>query len=301
MWFKNCLIYRFSQGFEFSAEEVGQRLRNQSFQPCGPQEEERLGWVPPLGRYGTDLVHAGQGHIMLCARKQVKLLPASVVNELLEERLIDLEEREGRSTSRKQRKDMKEELIFDLMPKAFTRSNLIYGYISLQDQLLVINSSATNRAEEFINLLRETLGTLALEPVQCLAPLVERMTQWVSGKISMPAGWQLGESCELRDRADEKSIIRCRNQDLQSAEIGAHIQSGMEVSKLALNWQEKVSFMLDDKLALKQISFEELVTDQAGDAQDPAEQFDRDFALMTLELGQLFKALTSALDGIKSG
>ena len=297
MWFKRCQLFRFSNRFQMTADALAESLQEKAFQPCGPQDSERMGWAPPLGRYGSDLVHTGNGFMMLCARRQAKLLPAAVVNELLEERLSAVEDGERPLVSRKRRKEMKEALVFELLPKAFTRSSLIYAYLAPAENLLVINNSSSSRAEELLGLLRDSLGALSLVPVACQAPVVERMTHWVKGDIPLPAGWELGEACELRDKADEKSIVRCKNRNLTAAEIEGHINAGMQVSKLALNWHDKIGFMLDEKLVLRQIQYGELIEEQIEGAADPAEQFDQDFSLMTLELEQMIQSLLQALGG----
>jgi recombination associated protein RdgC len=94
-------------------------------------------------------------------------------------------------------------------------------------------------------------------------------------------------------------VIRCKNQNLAAAEIVNHLKTGMHVSKLALNWQARIEFLLDDKLIIKRLRFSELVQEQADEieADDVATQFDVDFSIMALELSGFFKAVMNALGG----
>ena len=85
MWFKNLQIYRFTERFELDAATLGEQLGQQAFVPCANQDAMRSGWVPPLGRHGSELVHATNGYLMICVKRQEKLLPAAVVNEALED------------------------------------------------------------------------------------------------------------------------------------------------------------------------------------------------------------------------
>ena len=94
MWFKNLQLYRFSKPFELDAATLGQQLEQQEFVPCGSQDTTRSGWVPPLGRHGSEFVHATNGYLMICAKRQDKLLPAAVINEELEEKALEIELRE---------------------------------------------------------------------------------------------------------------------------------------------------------------------------------------------------------------
>jgi recombination associated protein RdgC len=282
MWFKNLQLYRFTKPFELDSETLGQRLAAHSFVPCGSQDTSRSGWTPPLGRHANEFVHATNGYLMVCCKRQDKLLPAVVVNEVLEEKLLKIEESEGRKLPAKQRRSLKDEVIFSLLPQAFARSSLQYAYISPRDNLLVVNAASARRAEELVEDLRTALGSLPVVPSARPAP-----------------GFTLGEECELRDNADISCVIRCKNQDLTTNEIGGHLKTSMHVSKLALNWQDRIEFLLDEKLIVKRLRFSDLVQDQASEIEtdDVAARFDVDFSIMALELSGFFKALLEALGG----
>jgi len=298
MWFKNLQLYRFTKPFELDAQTLGQQLEENSFVPCGSQDTNRSGWVPPLGRHGSEFVHATSGYLMICRKFQDKLLPAAVVNEALEERVLQIEEREARKLPAKQRRSLKDEIIFSLLPKAFARSSLQYAYISPRDNLLVINAASAKRAEELLDDLRAVLGSLSVIPLASKSQPIDVMTRWVNS--AQPAqGFELGEECELRDNADISCVIRCKNQNLAAAEIVSHLKTGMHVSKLALNWQGRIEFLLDEKLVIKRLRFSDLVQEQAEEIQadDVAMRFDVDFSIMALELSGFFKALMNALGG----
>ncbi len=298
MWFKNLQLYRFTKPFELDAEALGLQLEENSFVPCGSQETSRSGWVPPLGRHGSEFVHASSGFLMICSKRQDRLLPAAVVNEALEEKVLQIEEREARKLPAKQRRSLKDEIIFSLLPKAFARSSLLYAYISPRDNLLVVNAASAKRAEELIDDLRAALGSLSVIPLASKSQPIDVMTRWVNS-AQPEQGFELGEECELRDNADISCVIRCKNQNLGAAEIVSHLKTGMHVSKLALNWQQRIEFVLDEKLVIKRLRFSELVQEQADEieADDVATRFDVDFSIMALELAGFYKALITALGG----
>ena len=301
MWFKNLQLYRFTQPFELDAATLGEQLEQQAFTPCGSQDMTRSGWVPPLGRHGNEFVHATNGYLMLCLKRQDKLLPAAVINEELEEKALEIESREARQLPRKERRALRDEVYFSLLPKAFVRSSLQFAYISPRDQLLVIDASSAKRAEDFLQALRDTLGSLSVIPLVPKHTPIDVMTGWVSSGQS-ESGFELGEEGELRDNADISSVIRCKNQDLSAIEIVNHLKTGMHISKLALNWQQRVEFVLDEKLTVKRLRFSDIVQEQASDTQadDVAAQFDVDFSIMSLELSGFIKALTEAFGGAEA-
>ena len=298
MWFKNLQLYRFTKPFELDAETLGRQLAAHSFVPCGSQDMTRSGWTPPLGRHGSEFVHATNGYLMVCFKRQDKLLPAAVVNEALEEKLVKIEESEGRKLPAKQRRSLKDETIFSLLPQAFVRSSLQYAYISPRDNLLVVNAASARRAEELVEELRTALGSLPVIPLASKNQPIDVMTRWLASARPAP-GFELGEECELRDNADTSCVIRCKNQDLTTTEIAGHLKTGMHVSKLALNWQDRIEFLLDEKLIVKRLRFSDLVQEQASEIEtdDVAARFDVDFSIMTLELSGFFKALVDALGG----
>lgn len=298
MWFKNVLLYRFTKPFTDSAESLEEQLAAHPFKPCGSQEPSSYGWVSPLGKASDMYVHAGNGYLMVCAQRQERILPAAVVNEALEEKVAEITAEDERSVGRKERLELKDEIIFELMPKAFVRSNKQYAYIDSREGLLVINASSAKRAEELMNLLRESIGSLPVIPITANNLPQHTMTEWLLN-AQAPAGFELGGECELRDKADENSVIRCKNRDLAAEEINSHLKAGMFVSKLALSWQGGIEFVVDDQLALKRLSFGDLIQEQleGQEAEGAAEQFDVDFTIMTQEFSRLFNDVLTAFGG----
>jgi recombination associated protein RdgC len=257
----------------------------------------RYGWVPPLGRQGSEYVHTANGYIMICAKKQEKILPAAVVNEQLEEKAAALSEAEARNVGRKERQDLKDEIIFSLLPKAFVKSSLDFAYIAPADNLIVVNASSASRAENLLSALREALGSLRAIPLASKNIPTQVMTHWLS-HADLPQEFDLGEECELQAGKDGR-VIRCKNQDLSADEVRSHLNSGMFVSKLAITWKEAIHCVIDDQLAVKRLKFEDKILEQANDRnpESKAEQFDADFAIMTLELKSFIKALLGAFGG----
>lgn len=297
MWFKSLLIYRFTKPFELSPEQVHEKLSEREFKPCSSQDMSTVGWVKPLGQQGAELVHTTNGCIMVCSQRQDKVLPAAVVNEALEEKLQELREQEDRKPGRKERLDMKEELVFEMLPRAFARSRKQYAYIDPANGWLIVDGATHKRAEELIVLLRECLGSMPVIPITAKNTAYHTMTNWL--KTAAPANYELGGECELIDGADESAVIRCKNQDLASKEILNHIDSGMLVSKLALIWSGGLDFMVDDQLTIKRLRFSDLIMERAGEinTESAADQFDVDFSIMSAEFAKFIPSLLEAFGG----
>lgn len=296
MWFSNLQIYRFTKPFTLTALELEEKLAAHLFTPCSHQQTSSYGWVTPLGKHSEQLVHASNGYFMVSAKEQERILPAAVVNEKLEERIRELEEKDGREVYRKEKTAIKDELIFELLPRAFTRSKLHFAYIAPQQGLLVVNSASAKRAENLLNQLRESIGSLAVIPLSCKNIASHSMTHWLA-KGDVPEPFAVGSDCELKD-SQQGSSIRIKQADLHTDEVLAHVNSGMYVSQLQMHWQDRVSCIIDENMAIKRLKFSDIVQEESlGHDDDIAASFDADFAIMTAEIDGFINDLIRAFGG----
>ena len=159
MWFKNIRAYRLSSPFELSAEALGDQLAKRAFEPCAKSQALSLGWVPPLGEESEALAHAAGGRLLIKLKREEKLLPSTVVREQLEEKVAVIESEQGRKVYRKERLTLKDEIVQDCLPRAFSRSSAVYAYIDTRNNWIFVDAASAGRAEELLNLLRECIGT----------------------------------------------------------------------------------------------------------------------------------------------
>jgi recombination associated protein RdgC len=297
MWFKNLRLYRLTAPFTLTAEDLEDRLAQHPFRPCAKMEFATHGWVAPLGRSTTALCHEVNGRVLLCARKDEKIMPASLIAELLADKIAEIEEQEMRTVVRREREALRDEIVDRLLPQALTRSKRTYAYMSPRDGWLVVDSATLGAAEALIGLLRQSLSTLSLVPPAVREAPASVFTGWLKGE--MPAELTLGGECELQDPEVEGSVVRCRRQDLFAEEIQAHLAAGKQAVRLAFTWRERLSLILGDDLSVKRLRFEDVVQEQRDsiEGDDKAAQFDADFALMTLELSDFLPQLTGLFGG----
>ena len=147
MWFKNLRVYRLTQKMDLSTETLEDALQKQAFSPCSGLDFSRYGWVPPLGRHSELLTHSCNGQIMLCARKQEKIIPPAAINEIVGEKAIELESAHNRAIFRKERLNLKDDALHSILPRALTRSILTYAYFNPKQKLLIINAASANKAD----------------------------------------------------------------------------------------------------------------------------------------------------------
>ncbi|MGY4847789.1 recombination-associated protein RdgC, partial [Pasteurella multocida] len=96
--------------------------------------------------------------------------------------------------------------------------------------------------------------------------------------------------------------IKCKNQDLNSAEIETMLESDKVITKLSLEWEDNLSFILCEDGTLKRLKFSDNVLDKNDDIlkEDIAQRFDADFILMTSVLSELTELLLNEFGGEKN-
>lgn len=299
MWFKNLRLFHLLEPFAQSEQALNEQLQGQAFRSCGSHEASTLGWVSPLGRRSEKLAHEIAGWMMICARQEERLLPAAVVTESLEEKIAAIESEEGRRVARRERTELRDDIIHQLMPKAFVRTTRTFAMIDRQQGWILVDVPGSNKAEAIVSLLRETLGSLQARPIEVEISPTQVMTDWLQQPTKYP-DFVLMDSCELRDMDEEGGTIRCRGQDLASDEIQAHLAAGKQVSKLAVTWDERLSFVLEADLAIKRIKFLDIIQEAVADVQseDEIAQFDLSFSLMGLEFRRLIPRLLDLFGGL---
>jgi len=298
MWFKNLTPFRFSQPFTLAPQDLSAALSRDLFRPCTSQEMTTHGWVSPLGRKAADLVHAVNGCLLICLQTEEKILPPAVVKEAVDARALAIEDREQRTVRRRERESIRDEVMQEFLPRAFARSRLTYAYVDCPGGWLVIDSASPRAVEELTHRLRLALGTLAIVPPPVVKAPAATMTAWLA-QGDLPGDFALEDECELRDAGQAGGLIRCRGQDLGSEEILAHLQAGKQVTRLALTWNERLSFVLADDLGMRRLRFLDVVREPLADlAVETVEQvFDAEYALMTGELKLLLPRLLEIFGG----
>ncbi|MEB0042022.1 MULTISPECIES: recombination-associated protein RdgC [unclassified Pseudomonas] len=299
MWFKNLLVYRLTQDLPFDAEALETALATKPARPCASQELTTYGFVAPFGK-GEDapLVHVSGDFLLIAARKEDRILPSSVVNDAVREKIEEIEAEQMRKVYKKERDQLKDEIIQAFLPRAFIRRGSTFAAIAPKQGLILVNASSPKRAEDLLSTLREVIGSLPVRPLTVKVSPSATMTEWVKTQKAADHFFVLDE-CELRDTHEDGGIVRCKRQDLTSEEIQLHLTTGKVVTQLSLAWQDKLSFVLDDKMVVKRLKFEDLLQDQAE--QDGGEealgQLDASFTLMMLTFGEFLPELFEALGG----
>ena len=206
--------------------------------------------------------------------------------------MAQLEEEQSRGATKKEKEQFKEDIIFELLPRAFSRISDTHAYINPEHNIIVINTSSRSKAEDFLALLRKVLGTLPVTSVSPEKAPDELMTDWLVEK-NVGENFQLGTEAEFHGLGDDGAVVRVKNQDLDSDEIKVHLDAEKFVVKVALEWDDAMSCILCDDLAIKRIKFFDVIHEQNEDIDkdDVVARLDADFALMAGEINRFIDDL----------
>lgn len=296
-WFKNIFLLKINQ-WTSTPEQLEGLLAARSLQPCGSSELQSVGWVPPKDKVDI-FVHRNQQQLLIALGVESRLLPASVIADHTKERIAAIEDQRGYKVGRKEKKEIKEAVMHELLPRAFVQRNKTFAWVDPVNGWLAVNASSESAANEVVEALRKIMDAeaFAVELVNTKISPAAAMTGWLAGDglLALPAGFTVDMDCELQDDGGEKASVRYANHNLDAAEIPAHIEAGKTATKLAMTWQNKISFVLTDKFQLKKIKLLDVVKEQGAAADD---MFDGDFAIMSGELGLLIGELVAELGGL---
>ncbi len=293
MWFKNLFVYRLN-GWEESPESLEDKLASAALQACGGADLQTRGWVPAKAD-GEPFVHKNGKQWLIALGLEKKLLPSTVVNQFAKARAKDIEEQEGYKPGRKQMKEIKEAVTDELLPRAFAIRSRVQAWIDTQDHWLVVDAASAAKADELVGLLLKSVPGLQPKLLKTKTSPTVAMTTWLAENDNPPP-FTIDRDCELKGRGEQAATVRYVKHSLEAEEINKHIQGGKDVTKLALTWHDRISFVLQENLQIKRVAPLDVLKDQANLAADD-DAFDTDFALMTGELKKLLNDLVRVMGG----
>jgi len=292
MFFRNLTLFRFAAGIEARFLHLGEQLAEHELRACGPLELSTRGFVSPYGRGEPTLVVDWNSRALLALGGEDKILPTSVINQHIAEKVDELEAQRGRPVGARERRKLKDDALTELLPRALARPSRLGGYLDFASGWVVVDTSSRKAAEGFISAVRTAVGSfpaVGIEPDESPRAL---MTEWlIDGKL--PAGWALGDECVLKDPADRGAQVRCLRQDLSADEMREHLSAGKQVVALALTFEERMRFVLDDTLSIRKFKLLDIATEQLdqGDRDSARAELDARFILMSGEVARLLSAI----------
>lgn len=286
---KTMIVYKLNRPID--AEELNSCIQKLKWVECKPTDMSTIGFVSPA--FNDDLVFEGKGHLLLAIRKEEKILPPYIIKKETQHKVEKLEGEQGRKLKKTEKATIKDEVIYSLLPRAFSKHSTVYIWINTINHQIVVFTGTSKNAESSLALLRKAIGSLPVVPLR-FDSIEILLTNWVKDN-SIPTQLQLNGEAELIAILEEGGIAKFKKQDLISDEILTHIDAGKFVTSLYLNFKDRIDFTINSDFIFKKIKFSEQLTDanEDIDRKDVSLRFQSDFYLATEELSNLIKYLSN--------
>lgn len=296
--FKNVMVYRIVSGWSTTQEQLEAALDGARFVECGASQEKSVGWAEPRGEAHGPLVEVVGGQWILKLMIEMKTVPSSVVKRKVQEQIAHIEATTGRKPGKKEKRELADDARLALLPMAFTKQGSVTVWIDPKAQLLILDSGSQSKADEVMTGLIKAIDGLAVTLVNTETSPAAAMSHWLSTHEA-PHGFSVDRECELKATDESKAVVRYTRHALDTDEVSQHIAQGKVPTRVAMTWNERVSFVLTEALQLKKVAFLDVVFE--GSPSSPSDTkddgFDADVAIATGELVQLIPDLLEALGG----
>ncbi len=299
--FKNAIFYRFTEAFAYTEAQLNSMLGKYlyRFTECKSQELSRIGFTEPGDGIHFALVAAD--NFLITARKEEKILPPKVIRKALAERVKQIENEQARKVYRKEKLQLKDEIVLDILPRAFSKYTDTRAIIMPKAGLIVVEAGSFSQAEELLSLLRDALGSLHVAPpsVNDSPSVIMSGILKLAVRPSVLSQFKILDSCELKDPDEEGGTIKVKGDDLYSDEIIAHIEAGKHVTSLALEWNYSYRFTLHEDLRIKGIKMTDELSAEVNEesSEDPIDRLRADVFLHSAKLENLWIHLATLFGG----
>lgn len=288
--FKNLQLYRLPSGISATAAELEQYLSARRFQPCESNQLMSGGWGET---HGGSLVYASDKQLLLTYLTEEKILPPAYVARVVAAKVAEIQEDQDRKVGRKEMRELKEQVTLALIPQAFTRMVRTPVWIDNANRWLCIDGSQA-RAEDVLMLLNRSLPMIPqiAVPKTAVSP-ASAMRGWlITGEA--PDYFSIDNECELVMARDGMGKVKYSHVSIDTDEVRKRIEVGSTPTKLALTYNDHVSFILTEKLELRRLHLLDVITQQIDDEEDP---FEANFFIAAKEIAALIAAVMEACGG----
>lgn len=213
-----------------------------------PDADEPSSFVQAVGDEGR----------LMKVKLQERVLPGSVIKEALQKKMAALEAAQGRKPNKKVIMELKEEVIFDLLPHSHIRKTTIP--VLFMDPYLFIFSTSMKRVDEVTALLRGAIEVASVNsagriipqffPIQTRLPLLNGLTT-----VARDQGGdydQFHPNMSGTFVGESKRTIKVKDRDIDGYEIQQLLKQDYQVSELEMcYWIEDSPRGDDPALVLK--------------------------------------------------
>lgn len=265
---RNATFFRFpaaiAEAILFNPVEFDEQIADFALKPVGPLEVQSVGFVPLITGNERIPFWAGPDIVALVMAVETKILPAAAINRLVAEKLEKLEAQTGRKLGGKARRQLKEDTVHELLPRALIKPKRVQGYIDLKLGLCVIDTAGANAAEAFVSLIRQARGSFPALPLNAQRSMrAELSAALQAGSEWGPFG--IGSNARFSSNGDNPRATLKEDDLPGAAEVQALIDAGMTPERVELYFGDSLRFDLDEDLRLRRLKMLDGALDRLND------------------------------------
>ncbi|WP_340615837.1 recombination-associated protein RdgC [Xenorhabdus entomophaga] len=298
--FKNALIYQLSRDVpNLTEDELRALIPHFAFSPCGPHDASRIGWLMDDDRPAM-FVHGN--NLLIVAERESKDLPAAIIKEHLHAKRDKFESVKCRKLRRTEIAQIKDDVIQELLPRAFPKRSTLQIWIDIDNGLISIDTTSPRTAEHVLALLRRTLGSLPVIPIATANPFKRVMTGWLKETDTFPAQLRLSEKIKKADLIYDDGEVRFNKEDMLTNDeaVSILLDQGRQVCTLGIHVKTQFGFDLEltDSCKFKKLQFGDEFSTQNNAEEDELSREYADFILMVNELRIAYNIIFNAMGGL---
>src|SRR5690606_9572407 len=126
-------------------------------------------------------------------------------------------------------------------------------------------------------------------------PPARAMIDWLSGDA--PNAFTVDQDCELCSVSEDRATVRFVRHPLEGDSFNTHLAEGKVPTKLAMTYDDSISFTLTERFQLKGIKMLDVLKESLQNLGSSEEHFDTEFFLTANSLKDLLAALVAACGG----
>lgn len=263
MLFKNLVNFKWSNlEVDLPTEEAfNQLLTENKIKPCSAGVSASMGSVPLFDSRPDVFTIDCRGAFGFRIKRETKVVPPSALDDLVESKVSALES-EGYIVPKKVRASLRDEALTELLGVALIKSDYTNCWLGAFG--LWVDTSNPSHAEDIVSFMRRLFGSLPLVPEASDTAISpdQLFTAWMT---EAPEGIKVLDQFTLFEPVEDGVSIKFKGIAHDSQEVKNHIEAGMRVSELKLEFKERLVFKIDSNLTLKGIKFLDLVTESKAD------------------------------------
>lgn len=291
--FKNLQVYTLPVSWSINPWDLADKLAAHPLLPVNAASMSSQGWIEPIPGRGL-VVSSGMTHLISLGFEE-RSLPNAAVKKVLRERLAALEQQQGFPPGKRQARDLLESVVDELRPNALVVDGSVRALIDVGVSRIIIDTPSAKTAEDLLAVLRADLGELPAIPLSVKQQPDHHMTLWLQTG-EWPEGLEVLDECDLASPNDAKSTVRYSRHSLEGAELRSLIAGGKRCERLAMEWRERISFVLTSKLAFKRVARTSIADDK--EVRDDEEQVDADLIMLIDDTRKLVDGVCVHFGGI---